>query len=138
MSLKTRRKRSLQTKILRENFKLPPKHTDWVMLMELSEPQETLLAWRARAAEERTTLPAIIQREYHRWRSRKYGPPKTLRLGVRIPAELHRRIQHKCAKEGLDMAKEIRALLEERFPAMPDDQLASMDPLDTPDETGRV
>ena len=40
------------------------------------------------------------------------------RLTIDVPASLHSRIKVQCAQEGQKMADVIRALLEERFPAV--------------------
>lgn len=53
--------------------------------------------------ESRTTEPA--------------GAERIKRLTIDIPASLHVRIKAQCALRGTKMADEIRALLEEHFPA---------------------
>jgi predicted DNA binding CopG/RHH family protein len=40
----------------------------------------------------------------------------TKRLTIDVPASLHTRIKIQCAKSGVVMAEEIRALLEKHFP----------------------
>ena len=45
------------------------------------------------------------------------GAERIKRLTIDIPAGLHVRIKAQCALRGTKMADEIRALLEEHFPA---------------------
>jgi hypothetical protein len=40
------------------------------------------------------------------------------RLTIDVPASLHKRIKAQCATNGVIMAEEIRALLEEKFPVV--------------------
>jgi hypothetical protein len=42
---------------------------------------------------------------------------KMKRFTFDVPESLHRRIKSQCAAKGVDMADEMRRLLEERFPA---------------------
>jgi hypothetical protein len=110
-----KRDEALRWKILGERFKLPPKVRDWLRLMSPPQPQKTLLEWRRRAAEQGTTLPAIVQFEYYKWRHARRGTEG--KPSVRISPELHRRIQSQCATRGVKMSEAVRAALEAAFPA---------------------
>ena len=47
------------------------------------------------------------------------APPSepTKRITIDIPQSLHRRVRIGCATEGTSVAAEVRAFLEQRFPA---------------------
>jgi|GEM_PF-1400758 len=47
---------------------------------------------------------------------------KMKRLTIDVPLGLHKRIKSQCALQSLVMADEIRALLEQRWPAAPEVQ----------------
>jgi hypothetical protein len=43
-------------------------------------------------------------------------PEKTKRFTFDVPETLHRRVKARCAEKGVDMADEMRRLLEQHFP----------------------
>ena len=43
----------------------------------------------------------------------------TKRFTIDVPVSLHRRVKVQCAERGLNMADEMRRLLEREFPAAP-------------------
>lgn len=62
--------------------------------------------------------PAISPDEWVESRATEpAGAERIKRLTIDIPASLHVRIKAQCALRGTKMADEIRALLEEHFPA---------------------
>jgi hypothetical protein len=63
-------------------------------------------------------VPAISPDEWVESRAiEPAGTERIKRLTIDIPAGLHVRIKAQCALRGTKMADEIRALLEEHFPA---------------------
>lgn len=66
--------------------------------------------------------PRPSSQDADKWvEERAQGPKKekteTKRLTLDLDADLHRRMKVVCAKEGIQMAEEIRRLLAKRFPA---------------------
>ncbi len=67
----------------------------------------------------RPTDPHQPATDVDKWVEDRTPSPQepTKRLTVDVPISLHRRIKSQCALQNLVMAEEIRAMLEERFPA---------------------
>lgn len=64
------------------------------------------------------TAPAVSPDQWVESRTIEAAEAERLkRLTIDIPAGLHARLKAQCAMRGTKMADEIRALLEERFPA---------------------
>lgn len=55
----------------------------------------------------------------HKAEQGRAGPPaeKIKRFTIDVPETLHRRVKARCAEKGVDMAGEMRRLLEEHFPS---------------------
>lgn len=47
--------------------------------------------------------------------SRQVEAPRTQRLTIDIPVELHRRLKTQCAMDGLSIAEVVRALLVQKY-----------------------
>ena len=57
----------------------------------------------------------------HQNRAGRQAPAEAMkRFTIDVPASLHSRIKVQCAREGQKMSEVIRALLEERFPDIPE------------------
>ncbi|MTW18799.1 hypothetical protein GJ689_21595 [Rhodoplanes serenus] len=47
----------------------------------------------------------------------EHAPVRTKRFTIDVPLDLHARVKIACARRGLNMADELRRILEQEFPA---------------------
>ena len=99
-----------------------------------ANPRTTFDNWRERAKERGISLATYVERRYvasfgntdpmkhvspapKKSKRQRLAARGEAKLTLTLPAKLVRRMESRCASEGLKLAEEIQALLEARFPA---------------------
>ena len=131
MSKKDEREKKHQWKMAARVFHLSPRHIQMAKLLGVN-PRTTFDNWRDRAEERGIGLATYVKHRYvasfgNADPMKATGGPKkpkqeshtrtVARLILQIPAELRRRMESHCSRQGVKLAEEIQALLEARWPA---------------------
>jgi hypothetical protein len=78
----------------------------------MSQALDALQATRFFEADENPVLPVPVKKPVN-----FVPPPKTRRLTIDVPADLHLRVKLECVRQGLTLNGLISELLAIRFPA---------------------
>ena len=86
----------------------------------MAERKKVAIGGKPSRATEATAVDAWVAKATSTTAEGSAAPAEAMkRLTIDVPASLHSRIKVQCAQECQKMADVIRALLEERFPAVP-------------------